>query len=127
MCRDLHKALEERGPSSPDCSGDPDVWLEDTDNALLIENKTDDDMRPEQEERYIRCLGTAPVFASKKKAFFYAIPKRYLGLGNKWEHEFLPHADETVSRGLLLWDDQLKGTVTKVLCLQDWFLREFPS
>ena len=127
MCRDLHKVLEERGSRPPDCSGDPDIWVEDTDNALLIENKTDDDRNPNQEERYIRCLQTAPAFAGKKKAFFYAIPARFLGPGNKFEHEFLAHHDRTVSRGLLLWDDRLKETVTKVLGLQDWFSREFPS
>jgi hypothetical protein len=127
MCRDLRKALEERGASSAGCSGDPDVRLEDADNVLLIENKTEADRRSGQEESYIRCLRTVPVFASKNKAFFYAIPKRYLGLGNKWERIFLADSDRTVTRGLLLWDDQLRDTVAKVLCLQDWFLREFPS
>jgi hypothetical protein len=127
MCRDLHRALEERGVSSLGCGGQADLWLEDADDILLIENKTTANRNPKQEERYIRCLRTAPVFAGKKRAFFYAIPKRYLGRDNKWQYEFLPHGDQTVNRGLLVWDDRLKETVTKVLCLQDWFLREFPS
>lgn len=136
MCTDWHPALEERavGPQKsstsapPECKGQPDLWVEDAENVLLVENKTTANARPQQEDQYSRCLKSARAFAGKKKALFYAIPRTYLGPGNLLEQRFLAAGgDADVTRGLLLWDETLKGTVRDVLGLSEWFLQGFPS
>lgn len=134
MCTDLHRALAERAEGPPrdrkvppaECKGQPDLWVEDAHNVLFVENKTTADKRLPQEEQYSRCLQLAAAFGTKTRAFFYAIPRSYLGPGNQYEHLFLTGGNAGATRGLLLWDEEFKQTVSKMLHLSDCFLREFP-
>lgn len=131
MCRDLWSVWE-GGKGAPEygmrlyAGKKPDVWCEDDNAVLFVENKVGGGRNVEEQEKpYISFL--SKEVGGKAGAFLYAIPAGWT-INPKCEWlEFIREANRIVKRGLLKWDDSLADLLVRVFKVPRWFADKLPN
>jgi hypothetical protein len=135
MCRDLGRTLTDLDVS---VSGDyqrkygqlkPDVWIQDGQHAIIIENK-DGGHRSRREDEYLEFLHEN-VLGPRMRAFLYSVPQSWLA-GEEarcewWRFVKEGEADQRVPRGIIPWDNEFVTGLCGALSVPEWFRDKLPD
>ena len=108
----------------------PDIWIQDGQQAIIIENKTGGH-RADRECEYLDLLRES-AFKTLKRAFIYSVPVRWLSdphaESNEW-WRFVrdKKSDDPVMRAIIPWDDKFVQTLCKLFHVPEWFYDKLPN
>ena len=107
----------------------PDIWIQDEGQAIVIENKDGGGRDYRQEESYIQFLERAEL-GKRKRAFLYSVPEAWLPNREQsewWRFVRAQPESPGVTRGIIAWDGDFAEFLCGVIGLPGWFRDILPN
>jgi hypothetical protein len=105
----------------------PDIWIQDENHAIIIENKHGL-RKAGQQHIYLDVLDVCQL-NRPKRAFLYCVPQAFLPSEKAewWEFVREGTANDKVLRGIIPWDDEFAEFLCDTLPVPEWFRDKLPN